>query len=248
MTDVLCIVAHPDDETRLCGGVIAHLTGRRVQVRLLCLTRGEGGELGEPPLTARANLGRTREQEMRCAARELGIHAVTFMGYVDPAVSTDDETSAPAHNPDELIDQLAAEIRLHSPAVVLTHGSNGEYGHPAHKMLYQLTRRAVESMDSKPPLLYSFSAYFPRHGYPRLTNRDDPAHLIVDVEPVLERVIAAAHCHRTQHALFVRRKTKRSRRKVTVPEIVLATPLEGVRRQLPHTEDAPKDVFARWLQ
>ena len=248
MTDVLCIVAHPDDETRLCGGVIAHLTGLGVQVRLLCLTRGEGGELGEPPLAERANLGQMRQQELRCAARALGIHSVTFMGYVDPAVGVNDETSAPTHNPDELTDQLAAQIRLHSPAAVLTHGSNGEYGHPAHRMLHRLTRRAVEAMEPKSPLLYSFSAHFPEHGYPRLTNRDDPAHLIVDVKPVLEHVIAAAECHRTQHALFVRRQKKRIGREVTVAEIVRATPLEGVHRQLPVTDGTPEDIFSRWLQ
>ena len=248
MTGVLCIVAHPDDETRLCGGVIAHLTGHGVQVRLLCLTRGEGGELGDPPLTERANLGTMREEELRCAARELGIHSVTFMNYVDPAVTADDETSAPAHNPDELTDQLAAQLRLHRPAAVLTHGSNGEYGHPAHLLLHRLTRRAVGSMGSNPPVLYSFSAHFHQHGYPRLANRDDPAHLIVNVESLLERVIAAAQCHRTQHALFVRRQTKHTRRKVTVAEIVRTTPLEGVRRHMPPTDGAPKDIFTQWLQ
>ena len=248
MTDVLCIVAHPDDETRLCGGVIAHLTKRRVQIRLLCLTRGEGGELGEPPLAERTNLGQIREHELRCAARALGIHAVTFLGYVDPIVGADDEIYAPVHNPEELTGQLAAQMRLHSPAAVLTHGSNGEYGHPAHLLLHQLTRQAVVAIGANQPLLYSFSATFPRHGYPRLANRSDPADLIVDVEPVLEQVIVAAECHRTQHALFVRRETNRTRRKVTVAEIVRATPLEGVRRQLPITDDAPEDVFSQWLQ
>ena len=248
MTDVLCIVAHPDDETRLCGGVIAHLTRRRVQVKLLCLTRGEGGELGEPPLAERTNLGQIREHELRCAARALGIHAVNFLGYVDPIVGTDNEIYAPVHNPEKLTGQLAAQIRLHSPAAVLTHGSNGEYGHPAHLLLHQLTRRAVEAIGPNQPLLYSFSAHFPRHGYPRLVNRSDPAHLIVDVEPVINQVIVAAECHRTQHALFVRRETNRTRKKVTVAEIVRAIPLEGVRRQLPVTDGVPEDVFSKWLQ
>ena len=117
-----------------------------------------------------------------------------------------------------------------------------------HRLLHRLTRRAVQALESNPPLLYSFSAHFPGHGYPRLANRDDPAHLIVNVEPVLERVIAAAQCHRTQHALFVRRQTKRSGRKVTVAEIVRTTPLEGVRRQLPDAEGTPDDIFTRRLQ
>lgn len=248
MTDVLCIIAHPDDETRLCGGIIAHLTEQGIKIQLLCLTRGEGGELGEPPLVNRAGLGRMREDELRCAATKLGIDAVTFMDYVDPPVSADNTTSAPRHKPDELTEQIAEQIRLHSPTTVLTHGSNGEYGHPAHLLLHHLTRRAIESIVSNPPPLYSFAATFQGHGYPRLTNQDDPAHMIVNVKSVLGKVVEAAHCHRTQHALFVRRQTKRTNRQVTVSEIVRCAPFEGVHRHMPTVDGKPKDHFARWMK
>ena len=118
----------------------------------------------------------------------------------------------------------------------------------AHRLLHQLTRRAAEALGPDLPLLYSFSDHFPLHGYPRLANRDDSAHLIVDVGPVLEHVIAAAQCHRTQLALFVRRQTQRIRRNVTVDQIMRTIPLEGVRRQMPDTDDTPEDVFAQWLR
>ena len=72
---------------------------------------------------------------------------------------------------------------------------------------------------------------FPGHPYPRLTNPDDPADLVLDLAPVLEKKIAAAVCHRSQHALFVRRRTQEWGRPVSVPEAVLA--VEGVRRLWP---------------
>lgn len=49
------MVAHPDDETRLTGGLLARLAAQGVDVHLPCLTRGEGGEVGEPPLATREN-------------------------------------------------------------------------------------------------------------------------------------------------------------------------------------------------
>jgi LmbE family N-acetylglucosaminyl deacetylase len=52
MASLLCLVAHPDDETMLCGGTQALLAARGVETHMVCLTRGEGGELGEPPRSA----------------------------------------------------------------------------------------------------------------------------------------------------------------------------------------------------
>ncbi len=37
---LLCIVAHPDDETRLTGGLLALLSARAAHIHVLCLTRG----------------------------------------------------------------------------------------------------------------------------------------------------------------------------------------------------------------
>ena len=48
--DVIAFFAHPDDETMLCGGTLALLDSLGARVHLLVATRGEGGEMGEPPL------------------------------------------------------------------------------------------------------------------------------------------------------------------------------------------------------
>ncbi|HLV35170.1 MAG TPA: PIG-L family deacetylase, partial [Spirillospora sp.] len=73
LRSVVCYFAHPDDETVLAGGMIALMTQQNIRVHVVGATRGEGGELGEPPVVAdRADLGAVREAELRCAVKQLG--------------------------------------------------------------------------------------------------------------------------------------------------------------------------------
>lgn len=247
MRTLVCLVAHPDDETILCGGTLARLASRGVAVHIACLTRGEGGELGEPPRTDREHLGEVREQEMVCAVGKLGGKSLTFLGYVDPVAGPDEALSAPEHDPAILAGQIASTIRQFAPEVVLTHGSNGEYGHPAHQLMHQMTRAAILALYQeqwKPaPLFYSFAAAYPEHPYPRLANADDPADLIVDVSTSLDRKEAAALCHATQNALFVRRRSEQAGRQLSVREVLLTQ--EAFRRQWPLAPE--RDVFREWL-
>ncbi|MBI3241454.1 MAG: PIG-L family deacetylase [Chloroflexi bacterium] len=234
--NVLCLVAHPDDETILCGGTLALLAARGAAVHVACLTRGEGGELGEPPLTGREHLGDMREQEMVCAVGKLGGKSLTFLGYVDPVVGPEDKLFAPEHDPTMLAGQIVAAIQQFKIDVVITHGSNGEYGHPAHMLMNQMTLAAVASLrqeveaqpafpnhlTTQPPSFYTFAAAFPDHPYPRLANAEDSADLILDVSAMLDKKDAAALCHKTQNALFVRRRSEQMGRPVTVREALLS--------------------------
>jgi LmbE family N-acetylglucosaminyl deacetylase len=250
--NVLCLVAHPDDETMLCGGTLALLAERGAAVHVVCLTRGEGGELGEPPLTDRQNLGGVREREMVCAVGKLGGKSLTFLGYVDPTVGPDDKLFAPEHNPTMLAGQIASTIQQFNAGIVLTHGSNGEYGHPAHLLLHQMTLAAVASLrkeqpldhlTTRPPDLYTLSASFPDHPYPRLANKDDAADIVLDVRPVLDKKEAAALCYKTQHALFVRRRSQELGRPITIREALL--PVEGLRRVFGEPGDAFSNLLMR---
>lgn len=238
---LLCLVAHPDDETRLCGGTLALLARRGVAVHVACLTRGEGGEVGEPPRCTQAELGAVRAQEMNCAVTQLGAQSLTFLGYVDPVVGPGEALFAPAHEPATLAGQIADLIRRLQPEAVLTHGSNGEYGHPAHVLVHQMTRAAVTQFGAAAPALYTFAANFPEHPYPRLANAADPADLVLDVTEVLEAVAAATLCHATQCALFVRRRSQAAGRPVPIREIIF--PQESVRV----VYAAGGDVLRRWL-
>ena len=58
---LLAVFAHPDDESFRCGGTLALLAQRGIQVHLLTATRGEAGSCGEPPLCLIEKLGVVRE-------------------------------------------------------------------------------------------------------------------------------------------------------------------------------------------
>ena len=91
---VLAISAHPDDETMFAGGMLAKLAREGNELYILVSTRGEGGEVGEPPVGPKERLGEYREAEMRCAARALGARDVFFLDYVDPHMEIDGEARA----------------------------------------------------------------------------------------------------------------------------------------------------------
>jgi LmbE family N-acetylglucosaminyl deacetylase len=129
---------------------------------------------------------------------------------------------------------------------ILSHGSNGEYGHPAHVLTFQAAQMAVESLGQAAPLFYTVSAAFPGHPRPFLTNEDDAADLILDITPVLKQKTQAALCHRTQHALFVRRASEEAGRKLSVPEVILH--LEGLHRLNPPDAGQPEDEITRLLR
>ena len=221
--NILTFFAHPDDETMLAGGILALLARRGAAVHYLSATRGEGGEVGDPPVCTIEELGDVREQELVCAVGQLKGRSLTFLGYEDPRVGPDDELFAFTDDLTALAGQVAATVTQFEIDVILTHGSNGEYGHPAHLLCHQAALAAALSFpDSRQPPVYTFSAYFEGHPYPRLLNKDDEAVAVVDVSPVLEQKLAAALCHRTQHDLFTRRRSKKAGRKLSVEEVLIA--------------------------
>lgn len=229
--DIVAFFAHPDDETMLCGGILRLLAQQGARVHLLIATRGEGGEMGEPPLCGREQLGQVRENELRCAARSLGAASLTIMDYIDPTVGPDDKLFPFTEDADALAAQVEEIVRRNKARALISHGVNGEYGHPAHKLVYAAARQVVDGMGSAAPLFYTVQGTFAEHPYPFLANADTPAHLVVDVTPVLAEKTAAALCHRTQHALFIRRRSEEAGRKLAVEEVILA--LESLHRVLP---------------
>ncbi|UCF89735.1 MAG: PIG-L family deacetylase, partial [Desulfobacterales bacterium] len=159
MASILVVSAHPDDETLFAGGTVAMCAGRGHQVYILETTRGEGGEVGEPPQATRANLGAVRVQEVRRAARALGARAVFFLPFTDPYM----EIGGIARRIDITLEDFARAIGRYAqqiqPDVVLTHGSSGEYGHPQHIFTHQATRLALANGHPGIALL-SWSAWY----------------------------------------------------------------------------------------
>lgn len=203
MANILVISAHPDDETMAVGGTLAMYAEQGHDIYLLETTRGEGGEVGEPPLTDRERLGAYRERELREAAAVLGARDVIFLPFVDPPM----EIGGTASRIDVPLEAFAAAIadclRRIRPDIVLTHGSNGEYGHPQHIYTHRATRLALASVDL-PLTLLTWNAWYDGAERPMMLNPSDKADIVRDITPWLQTKIAAAMRHRTQHAMFLR--------------------------------------------
>ncbi|MBN1439741.1 MAG: PIG-L family deacetylase [Anaerolineales bacterium] len=217
--NILCVTAHPDDESVFAGGTLALLAAAGAEVGILCCTRGEGGEAGEPPLASRAELGSMREAELRCAARALGCASVGFLPFRDPDIGPQDELFAFAPTPEAVAPLLAERFRPLRPDALITHGSGGEYGHPAHILVHRAVLQAARGEGI--PAVFSFHADYEGHPRRRAANRDDPADFIVNVDSVFDRKLAAMECHRTQGALFVRRASAEAGRPVPLRDVIL---------------------------
>lgn len=133
---LMCILAHPDDESLGMGGTLAKYASEGVQTYILMATKGERGRFGfEKESPGWDVVGKTRAQELLNAASVLQVEEVEFLGYLDGDLDQ--------ANPDEIITGISQHIRRVRPQVVLTFGPEGAYGHPDHIAISQFTTAAV---------------------------------------------------------------------------------------------------------
>ena len=149
---ILAIFAHPDDETMFLGGTLAFLATLDLEVHFVCATRGEGGEMGDPPICDRDDLGQVREEELRCAVRTLGGASLQFLDYKDRVVGPEGELYPFTDDIDLAARDLEGIIRNLKPEVILTHGAAGEYGHPSHIQVHQAVKLALSMIPRSLPL------------------------------------------------------------------------------------------------
>lgn len=133
---LLCILAHPDDESLGCGGTLAKYGAEGVETFLITANRGQAGWNGpaedHPGPQA---LGAIREGELREAAAILGLKELILLDYQDGQLAQADALEA--------IGILAGHIRRIRPQVVITFDPFGAYGHPDHIAVCQWTSAAV---------------------------------------------------------------------------------------------------------
>lgn len=131
---LLCVLAHPDDETLGCGGILAKYAAEGIETHVATATRGERGRIGTERLGAELTAP-VRERELRAACDALGVHALHLLGWMDGEVDR-----VPAA---EAISKLAAVVRTVRPHVVVTFGADGSYGHIDHIAISQWTSAAL---------------------------------------------------------------------------------------------------------
>lgn len=133
---LMCVLAHPDDESLGMGGTLAKYADEGIETYLITATRGERGWFGaEADYPGPVALGKIRERELRQAANMLGIREVSFLDYVDGELSQADQN--------EVIASITTHLRRVQPDVVITFDPYGAYGHPDHIAICQLTSAAV---------------------------------------------------------------------------------------------------------
>ncbi len=193
---LIVFTAHPDDEF-FCAGLIGALTHRGIPVHLVCWTGGEGG------MSRRTRLLLTlpkrfhpRRIEMRRSARHLGATSLTFLPYVDYRSKAG--LAAPVFDSTALKQEIADLMTQREAGMVVTHGSDGDYGHPAHQVLHRLVREVCcEAKGTSRPLL-TFNANWASAPHARCLNQSDRADCVLDSRPYRRQKLQVFFSHRTQ--------------------------------------------------
>lgn len=124
MKRMLCVFAHPDDESFASAATISKYAKAGWEVDLICATRGEKGETGPLGELSPEELGKIRQKELETAGTLLGISSITFLNYIDGDLHLDP--------PGELEDIVYEKLTEFMPDVVITFEPAGISNHPDH--------------------------------------------------------------------------------------------------------------------
>lgn len=182
---LLVFGAHPDDCDLSAGGTAALYRRHGHQVKFVSVTNGESGH----HLICGPELAEIRRREAAAAGAVCGIEYDVLSnrdGYLQPTVQARLE--------------IIRIIRSYNPDLILTHRPN-DY-HPDHRYTSQLVCDAAYMVTVPPvapevpalrvnPIIAYLPDYFEKP-YPH------SATVVVDVEPVVDDVVAMLDCHASQ--------------------------------------------------
>lgn len=187
---LIVVAAHPDDLETICGGTIALLAQRGVQIFSVNCTLGDIGT--QDAATTRPAVATTRLLEAEEAARILGIEQVHSLGHHDGELVADLELRA----------QIARFYRITQADTLFTFDPfwAGQV-HPDHRAAGQAAIDAY--MPSKMPLYRPEHLREPGAGLGVLQriflfSTDREPDVFVDVSSVYETKLAACMAHRSQ--------------------------------------------------
>lgn len=187
---VLVVAAHPDDLETACGGTVALLVERGVEVALLLCTDGDIGT--HDPAFTRERLAATRREEALAGARVLGLSDLFFLGHPDGELVADLTLRA----------EVAGIYRRWQPDTVFTFDPFwAGQAHPDHTAA---GRAAVDAyMPSKMELYHPEQlvdevkvADVKRFFFFGGSNRE--GEITIDISTVWEKKLTATRCHGSQ--------------------------------------------------
>lgn len=170
---VLCVVAHPDDEVAFSGTLYKITTHLGGACDIVVITNGEAGykysTLAEviyrrrltDPTTGRSELPAIRQQEMREAARILGVRHVVFLSEQDHRYTTDpNEVLGPGTdvwNLERIRAELSRVLREGRYDFLFVHlPTPTTHGHHQAASILALEAVAAMEFDQRPVPLGSF--------------------------------------------------------------------------------------------
>lgn len=133
---LLCVYAHPDDESFGPAAVLAKYAGQGAVIHGLYFTRGQNGQASVQPPPPPEELGRLREQDLRDACAAIGFAGIEILDYADGTLEQVPTADLEAH--------VLKALRRHQPEVVFTFGPGGITRHPDHLAVHTATVRAFE--------------------------------------------------------------------------------------------------------
>lgn len=146
MGTLVCLHAHPDDESIATGGSIARAVAEGHRVVLVVATNGDHGEVPADLASGETLVDRRRAETAR-SAEVLGIHRVEWLGYADSGMTGWEQNSDPScflQAPlEEAAERLAAILREESADVLTCYDWHGGYGHPDHIKVHLVGHRAA---------------------------------------------------------------------------------------------------------
>ncbi|MGH7910101.1 MAG: mycothiol conjugate amidase Mca, partial [Candidatus Dormibacteraceae bacterium] len=149
---LLCVHAHPDDESSKGAATMVKYVREGARVMVVTCTGGERGKILNPAMEgdeyAAAHLGEVRRREMERSAEILGVeHA--WLGFADSGLPEGDpKPPLPegcfALQPLEVTTEaLVKVIRSFRPQVMTTYDESGGYPHPDHLMTHTVSMAAL---------------------------------------------------------------------------------------------------------
>jgi LmbE family N-acetylglucosaminyl deacetylase len=206
---MMCLTAHPDDESGAFGGALLMAHDKGVETTVICLTEGAAGSF-RGNATSNEELAALRRDEFNAAATLLNITHAEVLNYPDGKLDQ--------QNFYELTSVLVEKIRKHRPQVVLTFGGDGGVNlHRDHTIISLVATAAFHWAGRTQLFPEAGTPYAPQKLYYSSTpwvsvfNSNEGANaarvpwsLILELGEWKERKIEAFKMHATQHGMIER--------------------------------------------
>jgi LmbE family N-acetylglucosaminyl deacetylase len=206
---MMCLTAHPDDESGAFGGALLMAHDKGVETTVICLTEGAAGSFrGEA--TTNEELATLRREEFHAAARLLKLTHAEILDYPDGKLDQ--------QNFYELTGVLVEKIRKYRPQVVLTFGGDGGVNLHRDHTITSLAATAAfhwagraQFFPDAGPLYAPQKLYYLGTSFVSVYNSDEgfntavvPYSLVLELGQWKDRKIEAFRMHTTQHGVLDR--------------------------------------------